>query len=207
GDRQAGDHAGGEVDDRVAAVRQQVHGPDEGGELRLADAARDAEQPRDVVQVGDRGHAAGELRVGRDVPDPAADVGGVGRDDPAEHLGPPGGRPVEAEDQPQERGLAGVVGPEQTQDAARLDGQRHVVERDLAVLVDLGEVLGLDDQLGRFRHGRALPDSLRSPGGYTRGNLPGPCQLAAPGRPGVNAGLYTNTRRTTTMTPAPKVAL
>src|SRR5205814_5401347 len=134
----------------------------------------------------------------RDVADPAAHIRRVGRDDLAEHLGPPGGRAVQAEDEPQERGLAGAVGPEQAQDAPRLDRQRHVVERDLAVLVDLGEVLGLDDQLGRFRHGRALPDSLRSRGRYTRGNLPRPCQVAALRPPGVYAGLYTNTRRTTT---------
>ena len=43
--------------------------------------------------------------------------------------------------------LPAPFGPEQAEDAARLDGQRDVVERDLAVLVDLGEVLGLDDEL------------------------------------------------------------
>ena len=66
----------------------------------------------------------------------------------AEDLRPAGGGPVQPEDEAQERGLAGAVGPEQTEHAARLDGERHVVERDLAVLVDLGEVLRLDDQFG-----------------------------------------------------------
>ena len=50
-------------------------------------------------------------------------VRGVRRHRLAEHLRPPRGRAVQAEDQAQERGLAGAVGAEQPEDAARLDAQ------------------------------------------------------------------------------------
>src|SRR4029079_8498575 len=79
---------------------------------------------------------------------------------------------MQPEPQAQEGRLARAVWTEQAEHAARLDGQRYIVERDLPVLVDLRERLRLDDKLGVLRHGPALRrDSL---GRYSRGGLPNP---------------------------------
>ena len=135
--------------DRLAGVRQQIDGADERRQPRLARRRRAGR----TAGRCSRGSVIGvmplrELRVGGDVADAAAQVGGVGRHDLAEHLDPAGGRAVQAEDEAQEGGLAGAVGPEQAEDAARLDRQGDVVEGDLAVLVDLGEAGRLDHQPG-----------------------------------------------------------
>ena len=79
GDGQAGRHAIGEAGDRLARGRQQIDRPNERSQPRLAGVGRQAEQPGDVVEVRNRGHAARELRIGRDVADAAADPGGIGR--------------------------------------------------------------------------------------------------------------------------------
>ena len=81
--------------------------------------------------------AAGGVSSGIYPTDAAPQVGGVGRHRVAEHLRPPGRGAVQTEQHAQERGLAGPVGAEQPQHAARFDRERHVVERDLPVLVDL----------------------------------------------------------------------
>ena len=125
-----------------------------------------AEQPGDVVEVGDRRHApwgtAGSWGCSR--------CGGGGRrrwatsTRPNTFAQPAVGR-CRPEDEAQERGLAGAVGAEQPEDAARLDGERDVVERDLPVLVDLRQVRGLDDQPGVVRHGGPSPCAPGPPNG------------------------------------------
>ena len=59
----------------------------------------------------------------------------------------------------QQRRLAGAVGAEQAQDAAGLDPQRHIVQGDLAVLVNLGELVGFDHQVAGVL-GHEAPSSL-----------------------------------------------
>src|SRR5262249_47533582 len=62
-------------------------------------------------------------------------------------------------------GLAGAVVPEQAQHAAGLQLERHIVQRDLAVLVDLGELVRLNHQVaGALGHEAA---SSARPGRYT----------------------------------------
>src|SRR5262249_40551777 len=117
------------------------------------------------VEVGDGRHAAGELRVGRDVADPAAEVGGVGRHAAAENADSAGRGSVQTEDQAQQGGLAGAVGAEQAQDVTGLDGQRDVVDGNIAVLVNFGEPGRFDHQRFVARH--AGPSSATCPT-YTR---------------------------------------
>src|SRR5262249_45744873 len=58
--------------------------------------------------------------------------------------------------------LAGAVGPEKPEDAARLDLQRDVVEGDLAVLVDLGELGSFHHQVAGVVRGHEAPSLGRS---------------------------------------------
>ena len=60
---------------------------------------------------------------------------------------------MQPKDQAQKRGLAGAVGAEQPEHATRFDAQRHVIDGDLAILVNLGELVGLNHQiLGTLGH-------------------------------------------------------
>ena len=151
GDGEAGAHAVGEAGDRLARDAEQIDGPDERRQARLADVGGQAEQPGHVIEVRDRRQAGRELRVGRDVADAAAEVGGVGSHGPAVDLGPAGGRPVQTEDEAQQGRLAGPVVAQQTQHAARLDPERDIVDGDLAVLVILGQAVRFHHQIARPR--------------------------------------------------------
>ena len=146
---------------RIAGDAQQIDGADQRGEARLAHVLGQPEQAGHVVEIGDRRHAARELRIGGDVADAAAQVGGVGRHEFAEHLGPAGGRAMQADDEAQQRRLAGAVGAEQTQDAAGFEPQRHVIQGNLAVLVNLGELEGFDHQIAGVL-GHAISSSIRT---------------------------------------------
>ena len=159
GDGEASGHAVRKTGDRLARDGEQIDGANQVGEPRLAGIARQAEQPRHVIEVRDRRHALGELRIGRDVADLAADRGGVRRHPFAEDLHPPGRLAMQAEADAQKRGLTGAVGAQETQDGARLDAQCHVVERDISVLVDLGQSLSLDDQIDRLLGHTASADT------------------------------------------------
>ena len=55
----------------------QIDGADERGELRLPHVRGQSKQARDVIQIHNRGHPLGELRVRGDVADAAAQVGRV----------------------------------------------------------------------------------------------------------------------------------
>src|SRR5262249_11274610 len=57
-------------------------------------------------------------------------------------------RAMQANDEAQEGRLARAIGPQQAEDTTGLDLQRDVVESDQAVVVDLCELVGLDDQFG-----------------------------------------------------------
>ena len=169
--------------DLVAGGVEQIDGADERGQTRLADLGGQAEQAGHVIEIGDGRHAVGKLGIGGDVADAAAQVGGVGTHGLAEDLGPAGRGPVQTDDQTQQRGLAGPVGAEQTEDAARLEPQRHVIQGNLAVLVNLGELVGLDHQVAACRPRGSLlaRDNQRGiirggeRGSYTNGRLrPGP---------------------------------
>ena len=142
-------------------TREQIDGADQRSEARLAHVRGQTEKPGHVVEIGNRRHAARKLGIGGNVADAAAQVGGVGRHEFAEHLGPAGGRPMQADDEAQQRRLAGAVGAEQAQHAAGFEPQRHVIEGNLAVLVNLGELEGFHHQIaGVFGH--AIPSSIRT---------------------------------------------
>ena len=65
---------------------------------------------------------------------------------------------MQTEHEPQQRGLAGAVGPQQTEDAAGLHAQGNVIEGNLAVLVNLRELVRLDHQVTRIL-GHEAPSS------------------------------------------------
>src|SRR5262249_55638839 len=73
------------------------------------------------------------------------------------------GRPVQPEDEAQKGRLAGAVGPEQPEHAAGLDPQGDVVEGNLAVLVNLGELVRLHHQIAGVV-GHEAPSSVQSQG-------------------------------------------
>jgi len=122
-----------------------------------ADQADDFQHLRDALAAAGGGHVeegaveveqagagvvVGEAVVFGQVTDAAADRGGAGR--LVEHEGGAVGRPDDAEQHLDERGLAGAVLAQQAEDLAALDGQRDAPEGlDLAVGFD--EVVGSDD--------------------------------------------------------------
>src|SRR5262249_21335864 len=140
-------HAVGKAGNRIARNSQEIDGPDQRGEAWLAHVGRQAKEPGHVVKISNRRDAAGELGVGGDVSEAAAKGGGGGRHDLAEDLDPTGRGAVQTQDQAQEGRLAGPVRAEQPQDTARLDPQGYIIQSDLAVLVNLGELEGLDYQV------------------------------------------------------------
>src|ERR1700722_19915154 len=81
----------------------------------------------------------------------------------AENLGPARRRAVKADQETQESCLASAVGPEQSQNATGLDAQGDVDERDLAVLIDFGELKALHHQLSVLGHDDSFlgPDTRR----------------------------------------------
>src|SRR5205807_1790733 len=75
-------------------------------------------------------------------------------------------------DQAQQGGLAGAVGAQQTQHATRLQTQRHIIESDLAVLIDLGELERLDHQVaGTVGHEAPSSTETINAGLYDEGIL------------------------------------
>src|SRR5262249_14293726 len=76
----------------------------------------------------------------------------------AEDLDPASGRQVQTKHEAQQRCLAGAVVAEQSQDATGLQLERHVVQGDLAILVDFGELVALDYQVAGAV-GHAAPSS------------------------------------------------
>jgi hypothetical protein len=54
---------------------------------------------------------------------------------------------MQSQAQAQKGGLAGAVGTQQSQNAARLNAQSNIVNGDLAILVNLGKLVRFDDQI------------------------------------------------------------
>src|SRR5207253_10738240 len=67
-------------------------------------------------------------------------------------------RPMQTQNEAQQGGLAGSVGAKQAQHAAWLHPQRDIIEGNLAVLVNLGELVRLDHQIARIL-GHEAPSS------------------------------------------------
>jgi hypothetical protein len=76
---------------------------------------------------------------------------------------PAGGGPVQPQHQAQKGRLTGAVGAQEAQHTARFDGQAHIIEGNLAVLVNLGEFEGLDHQIaGTLGHeAPSSPETIR----------------------------------------------
>ena len=55
---------------------------------------------------------------------------------------------MQTEHQAQQGCLARPIGAEQTQHATRLDSQGHIIQRNLAVLVNLGQLVRFHHQIG-----------------------------------------------------------
>jgi hypothetical protein len=54
---------------------------------------------------------------------------------------------MQAKQQAHEGGLAGAVGPEQAQHPTGLDFESHIIDGNLSVLVDFGELVRFDHQI------------------------------------------------------------
>jgi hypothetical protein len=80
---------------------------------------------------------------------------------------------VKPNDEPQESGFAGAIGSQQTKHAPALEFKRDVVQSYVAVLVDLGELNGLNHRIIRsvFRHGIPSSPSTTPPWQFPASSL------------------------------------
>ena len=148
GDAHAREHPGGEALEPLRGGAREVDRLQQAGELDLRALAGHPQDAADELQVADRRLVAREGRVGGEEADASPQVGALGRHRLAEHGEPPGGRALQPQQQAEGRRLAGAVGSDQAVDRPLLHAHGERVQRDVALLVDLREVGGLDDRHG-----------------------------------------------------------
>jgi hypothetical protein len=73
---------------------------------------------------------------------------------------------MQSQKEAQKRRLARAVGPEQTEDAARLDFQRDIVQGNLAVLVNLGELERFNHQIAGAVPSHEVPSTSPAAAGF-----------------------------------------
>ena len=128
-DRQPLAHPGRELGDALVGAALHPGGGEQRRDPRLGGRAGDPVQPGVEAQVLAAAEVAVEQRLVAEVADPPAQLPGLARQRAAEHDGLAAARAQQRRQDPQQRRLAGAVGPEHDQRLAGGDGQPDAVQR------------------------------------------------------------------------------
>src|SRR5215203_4994115 len=110
----------------------------------------DAAQPGEELEKPLSRHLVLQGELPGQIANPGPYLHAVFPDVEAEHLATPTRRPQEPEQGPYRRGLAGPVGPEETEDLPFLHGEIHILYAPRFAAVGLGKLLGLYRQAHQF---------------------------------------------------------
>src|SRR5215218_6374012 len=110
----------------------------------------DAAQPGEVLEKPLSGHLVLQGELPWQIADPCPYLDTLSPDVQAEDRATATRRPQEPEQGPYRRGLAGPVGPEETEDLPFLHGEIHILYAPRFAAVGLGKLLGLYRQAHQF---------------------------------------------------------